>query len=322
MHVIIVPGKRSGNGQAASLNTRHVVALALVGLLVLPTLIGLVSYRIVEMWERQQGSPAAVAYRAELSRSRVALVDAREQAVRHLNALAQRLGSLQAQILRLNALGMRLTRMAGLDAREFNFDSVPAMGGPETGSYSVSAPDVVHNLEALTRELDRSQARLVALESLLLDRKLNAAVTPSAWPVQGGWLSSGFGVRMDPFTGHQGVHEGVDIAARFGGPIFATGDGVVTWAGDMAGYGLAVEVTHESTLITRYAHASEVLVKEGDRVRRGQEIARVGTTGRSTGPHLHFEVLRNGHAVNPAHYLNQGVAARTTAMRVAKSSSP
>jgi murein DD-endopeptidase MepM/ murein hydrolase activator NlpD len=322
MHVIIVPGKSNGNGQAASLATRHVVALALVGLLVLPTLIGLVSYRIVEMWERQQGSPAAVAYRAELSRSRAALVDAREQAVRHLNALAQRLGSLQAQILRLNALGVRLTRMAGLDAREFNFDAVPAMGGPETGSYAVSAPDVVHNLEALTRELDRSQARLVALESLLLDRKLNAAVTPSAWPVQGGWLSSGFGVRMDPFTGHQGVHEGVDIAARFGGPIFATGDGVVSWAGDMTGYGLVVEVTHESTLITRYAHASEVLVKEGDRVRRGQEIARVGTTGRSTGPHLHFEVLRDGHAVNPAHYLHQGVATRTTATRVAKSSLP
>jgi murein DD-endopeptidase MepM/ murein hydrolase activator NlpD len=321
MHVIIVPGKRNGRGQAASLNTRHVLVLAMVGLFLLPTLVGLVSYRIVEMWERQQGSPAAVAYRAELSRSRAALLEAREQAVRHLNALAQRLGSLQAQILRLNALGVRLTRMAGLDAREFNFDALPAMGGPETGvSYSVSAPDVVRNLEALTRELDRSQARLVALESLLLDRKLNAAVTPSAWPVQGGWLSSGFGVRMDPFTGHQGIHEGVDIAARFGGPIFATGDGVVTWAGDMAGYGLVVEVMHESTLVTRYAHASEVLVKEGDRVRRGQEIARVGTTGRSTGPHLHFEVLRDGHAVNPAHYLHQGVATRTTT--VAKSSSP
>lgn len=320
MHVILVPGNRNGGGHAASLDRRHLTVMLLVGLLLLPAVVGVVVYRVVEMMERQQGSPAVTAYREELRQSRAALGQARTEAVRHLNALAHRLGSLQAQILRLNALGSRLTRMAGLDAREFNFDALPAMGGPEKNAAvgEGAPPDLVKNLETLAREMDRSQARLMALESLLLDRKLNAAITPSAWPVDGGWISSGFGVRMDPFTGHQGIHEGVDIAARFGGPIYATGDGVVNWAGDKVGYGVVVEITHESDLVTRYAHTSAVLVKVGDRVEKGQEIARIGTTGRSTGPHLHFEVVRNGQAVNPARYLHQAARDRTTVAHAVK----
>jgi murein DD-endopeptidase MepM/ murein hydrolase activator NlpD len=139
----------------------------------------------------------------------------------------------------------------------------------------------------------------------LLDRKLSAAVTPSGWPVQGGWISSGFGVRADPFNGHQSYHEGVDIASSMGSPVLAMGDGVVSHSGEKSGYGLLVEVTHESGLITRYAHASAVLVRVGDRVQKGQPIAQVGTTGRSTGPHLHFEVVRNGTSVSPMRYLQQ-----------------
>jgi murein DD-endopeptidase MepM/ murein hydrolase activator NlpD len=121
--------------------------------------------------------------------------------------------------------------------------------------------------------------------------------------VQGGWISSGFGTRMDPFTGHKGVHEGVDIAARFGSPVFAMAEGVVTLANDKGGYGFTVEVTHESGLVTRYGHLSEIVAKQGDKVTRGQVIAKVGSTGRSTGPHLHFEVLRQNHPTNPAAYL-------------------
>jgi murein DD-endopeptidase MepM/ murein hydrolase activator NlpD len=304
MHVIIVPGKRGSGGQAASLSTRHIVAIVLVGILLLPALIGVVAYRLHQVIANGNDNPVIASYYQELRHSRAALSQARDEASRHLNVLAQRLGGLQAQILRLNALGSRLTRMAGLDMREFNFDALPAMGGPERNvSMNVSSPDVVRNMELLARELERSQARLAALESLLLDRKLTAAVTPSAWPVDGGWVSSGFGIRMDPFTGHQAVHEGVDIAARFGGPIYAASDGVVNWAADKVGYGLVVEVTHESGLITRYAHTSQILVKEGDRVSKGQEIARVGTTGRSTGPHLHFEVRLYGQPVNPRPFL-------------------
>jgi murein DD-endopeptidase MepM/ murein hydrolase activator NlpD len=207
--------------------------------------------------------------------------------------------------LRLNALGGRLTRMAGLDAREFNFSVEAAMGGPEKAGDSLNPPDLLSSLDKLTKEIERQQERLATLENLLLDRKLNAAVTPSGWPVGGGWISSGFGVRADPFSGHQAVHDGVDIASHLGSPVLAVGDGVVSHSGEKAGYGVLVEVTHESGLITRYAHTSATLVKVGDRVKKGQSIALVGSSGRSTGPHLHFEVVRNGRAVNPMKYLQQ-----------------
>jgi murein DD-endopeptidase MepM/ murein hydrolase activator NlpD len=243
--------------------------------------------------------------RRELAAQRTAVAEAKRNAEAHLNALAQRLGQMQAQMMRLNALGSRLTRMAGLDAREFNFAVEAAMGGPEKTATTSNPPELMSSLDHLAREIERQQERLSALENLLLDRKLSAAVTPSGWPVQGGWISSGFGVRADPFNGHQSYHEGVDIASSMGSPVLAMGDGVVSHSGEKSGYGLLVEVTHESGLITRYAHASAVLVRVGDRVQKGQPIAQVGTTGRSTGPHLHFEVVRNGTSVSPMRYLQQ-----------------
>jgi murein DD-endopeptidase MepM/ murein hydrolase activator NlpD len=305
MQIIVVPeGIRKG--VPACLSHRHLTLIVLVGLVLLPAVVGVLAYKLTDYYERQYGGPALNAYRKELLQSRTALRKSRDEAARHLNALALKMGSLQAQVLRLNALGSRLTRMAGLDGREFSFDTVPGVGGPEksAAAAATASPDITRNMEVLARDLDRSQARLMALESMMMDRRLVEAVTPAGWPVQGGWVSSGFGTRMDPFTGHQSIHEGVDIAARFGGPIFAMGDGVVNFAGEKTGYGLIVEVTHESGLVTRYSHCSATLVKEGDKVARGQEVARVGTTGRSTGPHLHFEVIRDGRATNPIAYLD------------------
>ncbi len=304
MQIIVVPeGIRKGI--PACLTHRHLSLIVIVGLVLLPVMVGVLAYKLTDFYERQNGNPAVSAYRQELMQSRVALRKTREEATRHLNALALKLGSLQAQVLRLNAVGSRLTRMAGLDGREFNFDSLPGVGGPEkTAAVAMPVvPDFTRNMEVLAHELDRSQARLMALEGLMLDRQLTAAVTPAGWPVEGGWVSSGFGERADPFTGHQSIHEGVDIAARFGGPVFAMGDGVISFAGEKSGYGTMVEITHESGLITRYAHTSATLVKDGDKVTRGQTIAKVGTSGRSTGPHLHFEVVRNDRHVNPIAYL-------------------
>lgn len=323
MQIIVVPeGIRKGI--PACLSHRHLTLIVIVGLVLLPAMIGVLAYKLTDFYHRQHGSPALAAYRSELLQSRAALRKTRDEAARHLNALALKMGSLQAQVLRLNALGSRLTRMAGLDLREFSFDTPPAVGGPEKTAAAAASvsPDITRNMEVLAHELDRSQARLMALESMMIDRKLVEAVTPAGWPVQGGWVSSGFGTRMDPFTGHQATHEGVDIAARFGSSIFAMGDGVVSFAGDKMGYGTMVEVTHESGLITRYAHCSATVVKEGDVVTRGQEIAKVGTTGRSTGPHLHFEVLRDNHTVNPIVYLDSSSnqLARKTTTRVAAKS--
>lgn len=306
MNIILVPGSRHGKGNNISLSTRQTVLLALVLFVLLPGLIGVVSFKLQEFFSEQTDEVAQInLQKRELAAHRVAIHEARRETVTHLNALAQRMGQMQAQVLRLNALGSRLTRMAGLDPREFNFSAEPAMGGPEKTGATASSPALMATLERLATDLDRQQERLVALENLLLDRKLNAAVTPSGWPVDGGWMSSGFGKRADPFTGHQSMHEGVDIATRYGTPIQAMGDGLVTFSGEKAGYGLMVEVTHDSALVTRYAHTSGTLVKVGDRVQKGQAIAAVGTSGRTTGPHLHFEVLRDGNPVNPLRYLQQ-----------------
>lgn len=305
MNIILVPNSQRGKGRNTTLSHRHLVLIALVVLVALPVLLGVVAYHAQDMLTAHNADSLLSAQRRELAAQRTAVADAKRNAEAHLNALAQRLGQMQAQMMRLNALGSRLTRMAGLDAREFNFAVEAAMGGPEKNATASNPPELMSSLDHLAREIERQQERLSALENLLLDRKLSAAVTPSGWPVQGGWISSGFGVRADPFNGHQSYHEGVDIASNMGSPVLAMGDGVVSHSGEKSGYGLLVEVTHESGLITRYAHASAVLVRVGDRVQKGQPIAQVGTTGRSTGPHLHFEVVRNGTSVSPMRYLQQ-----------------
>lgn len=306
MNIILVPGSRHGKGNNISLSARQVLLLVLVLGVFLPALVGVVAHQLQDMVAEQTDELAMIgAQKRELAAQRAAVNEARREAVTHLNALAQRMGQMQAQVLRLNALGSRLTRMAGLDPREFNFSAEPAMGGPEKATAAAPSPALTGSIDRLAGELDRQQERLVALENLLLDRKLNAAVTPSGWPVEGGWVSSGFGRRADPFTGHQSMHEGMDIATRYGSSIQAMGDGLVTFSGDKAGYGLMVEITHDSALVTRYAHTSGALVKVGDRVQKGQAIALVGTSGRSTGPHLHFELLRDGNPVNPLRYLQQ-----------------
>lgn len=305
MNIILVPNSQRGKGRNTTLSHRHLVLIALVVLVALPVLLGVVAWHAQDMLSAHNADSLLSAQRRELAAQRTAVAEAKRSAEAHLNALAQRLGQMQAQMMRLNALGTRLTRMAGLDGREFNFSVEAAMGGPEKTAGMSNPPELMSSLDHLAREIERQQERLSALENLLLDRKLSAAVTPSGWPVQGGWVSSGFGLRADPFNGHQSHHEGVDIASNMGSPVLAMGDGVVSHSGEKAGYGLLVEVTHESGLVTRYAHASAVLVRVGDRVQKGQSVALVGSSGRSTGPHLHFEVVRNGVSVNPMRYLQQ-----------------
>jgi murein DD-endopeptidase MepM/ murein hydrolase activator NlpD len=305
MNVILIPGRKNGKSGSASLSHRHLLLL-LVALVGLPVFLGILTYRIQGLMERADGSSAWVRQEKALNAQQAAILQAKRHSEAHLNALARRLGELQAEMLRLNALGSRLTHLAKLDPREFNFSEAPGLGGPERPVAVVtSAPNTLEALDRISRQLETQREKLTALESVLLDKELSTRITPSGWPVDGGWVSSGFGLRADPFTGHQSHHEGVDIASRLGSPILAMGDGVITWSGEKQGYGSLVEVTHESGLISRYAHTRANLVKVGDRVSKGQAIALVGSTGRSTGPHLHFEVVRNGVAVNPARYLHQ-----------------
>jgi len=307
MNVILVP-RSAGRGRNISLSPAQLLVLVLVVLVGLPTLIGAMSYKIVSYLDPTSGlrDPEYVQQKAALLTSeRQTIEQARRDAELHLNALAQRLGHMQAEVLRLNALGQRLARMAGLDKREFNFSEEPAMGGPEParGPSAQSVPDFMKMLEKVSGQIDKKSERLAALESTLMDKKLHAAVYPAGWPADGGWLSSGFGLRSDPFNGRTAFHEGVDIASRYGSAIKAMGGGVVSYAGEKEGYGTAVEITHGNGYTTRYAHCSEILVHVGDRVVKGQAVAKVGSSGRSTGPHLHFEVLRDGKPVNPHSYL-------------------
>ncbi len=235
------------------------------------------------------------------------LVEARQSAQADIDALTLRIGQLQAQMLRLNALGGRLVSQSDLDKGEFDFDAVPAMGGPENviNRQSVSLAGFLSMLEQLEREMMDREQKLSVLESLLISRSLSERVMPSGRPVENGWLSSQYGKRNDPFTGKQEFHKGLDFAGKKGSEVIAVGDGVVSWAGKKSGYGKLIEIKHGNGYTTRYGHNLSHMVKAGDTVKKGQQIALMGSTGRSTGPHVHFEVLHNGNSVNPSKFIGK-----------------
>lgn len=237
----------------------------------------------------------------------VDIKDLRRSAEADINALTLRIGQLQGQMLRLNALGERLVSQSDLDAGEFDFDTVPAVGGPEgtTEGATVELNDILAMLDSLDVEMSDRVQKLSVLESLLMNRSLSERVMPAGRPIEEGWLSSRFGKRNDPFTGKQEFHKGLDFAGKKGSEVVAVGDGVVSWSGRRSGYGNLVEITHGNGYVTRYGHNQRNLVKVGDTVKKGQQVALMGSTGRSTGPHVHFEVRRNGKAVNPAKYLGK-----------------
>ncbi|MDP6437257.1 MAG: M23 family metallopeptidase [Gammaproteobacteria bacterium] len=251
-----------------------------------------------------------VELQAELIAQQAILNDLKVQADEQIDALALRMGQLNANVIRLNALGTRLTGMADLDDGEFDFQNPPAIGGPALVEESPAAnagqlPDLLKDFDLLAATLDDQEQQLAALEGLLLDQRLNERVNPSGRPIKSGWLSSYFGKRSDPISGKSSWHRGIDFAGKFGNDIIAVGDGVVSWSGDRYGYGNMVEIKHGNGYVTRYGHNQKNLVAIGDQVDQGQTIALMGSTGRSTGPHVHFEVWRNGKAVDPTRYVHR-----------------
>ena len=244
----------------------------------------------------------------ELQAQRDHIADIRQGNEDTLDALAIRIAQMNARVIRLDALGRRLTDMADIADGEFDFDSDPAMGGPEepmAAGSNVAVPEVVDAMLSLSSQLDSRESQLDVLEGVLMNQNLKERVYPAGRPVGSGWISSYFGKRTDPFTGKPANHTGIDFAGKKGAEIVAVADGVVTWSGDRYGYGIMVELNHGSGYATRYAHNSENLVAVGDEVKKGQVVALMGETGRATGPNLHFEVLRNGSRVNPAKFIRE-----------------
>ena len=223
----------------------------------------------------------------------------------HLNAMAQRLGEMQAQLLRLDTLGERLAKLAGFKPQDFRFGEPPGRGGaPSTvPNRDFTLSDLSQQIERLIRTVDDRGDKLGALESMLTIESAKKKLIPTMLPVLGGGYNSNYGWRIDPFTGQHSLHEGIDFAGGVGTPILAAAGGVVVYAEYHSAYGNMVEIDHGNELISRYAHASKLHVKVGEMVLRGAKIAEMGSTGRSTGTHLHFEVRQRGIAVNPSQFL-------------------
>jgi len=250
------------------------------------------------------GSVETARLQARVDAHQVELATIRDGAQREVNALAARLGELQAQANRLNALGERLTRVGQLADGEFDFDRPVAVGG--AGPVEDMPPgQLAGDLAALEAQYAASGEQLSVLEALLFERALDRNSTPSRNPIADSYVTSGYGSRSDPIRGGRQFHRGMDFEADIGDPVLAVADGVVRYAGRRSGYGNTIEIDHGNGYVTRYAHNSQLSARVGDLVRSGQQIARAGSSGRSTGPHVHLEVWENGRPVNPRKLLAQ-----------------
>lgn len=221
-------------------------------------------------------------------------------------ALTAKVAELQSQLLRLNALGVRLAEQADIPEDEFSLEQPVPAGGPWLGSdfsATLSLDDMTTQITKLTEQLEQQEKQLTMLESLSLGHHIEQSSYLSGRPIQRGWLSSYFGIRKDPFNGRPTMHKGIDFAGKEEANIYATASGVVSWAGERYGYGQLIEVNHGNGLKTRYGHNKTLLVQVGDVVTKGQAIAKMGSTGRSTGPHVHYEILRNDKQINPLKYV-------------------
>lgn len=304
MNIILVSGKLA-KGKTVALSHPQILALG-AALLVFPLLLAVVFtyvllFHAVDIPHPYLQSLVLSAQHTEASKNQMYLRE-------NLNAMAVKLGQMQAHVLRLDSLGERLAKLTGIGKQEFNFENKPGQGGAES---SIPARDMTMGefglrLDELIKKLDDRSDQLGLMEAMLVQQQAKKVAMPSTRPVDTGWYSSNFGWRIDPFTGQNAFHEGVDFMADIGTPIVAAGGGLVVYSDTYAGYGNMIEIDHGDGLISRYAHTSKMLVKVGDVVMKGQKIGEVGNTGRSTGPHLHFEVRYHGAPQNPEQYLHMG----------------
>ncbi|SOB76568.1 Peptidase family M23 [Marinobacter sp. LV10R510-11A] len=308
MNIILV-GKNHGKSRVLALNgtVAFTLAFAAAALIVAAGWAGY-SVAVSQADAREPSDSELVAeWRSKLNEQKTELAGLQQNVQYQVDALTLRLGQIQGRLLRLDALGQRFVESGLVASDEFDFNQPAAVGGPEDAlpADSFSAPELTRMIDELERKmLDREQ-QLRLLDQVSSRQKLEDELYLEGRPITWGWLSSRYGYRSDPFTGKRTWHAGVDLAGKDGSDIISVAGGVVTYASERNGYGNLVEVDHGDGLVTRYAHCKTVKVRVGDVIQKGQVLALMGSTGRSTGPHVHFEVIRNSKTENPETYIKR-----------------
>ena len=301
MHIILVSSKLA-KSRSLTLHSGHMIAgTLLAALLVVSLTLGLFWITVRHADRIKLPILDSLVSSAQEAQRRKTEEFLRE----NLNAMAVKLGQMQAQLVRLDALGERLSALAGLKPGEFRFTEAPGRGGALSSlpPQGLSMPEFNRQLDWLSRQMENRTDSLGILESQLFDAKVKKRLMPTIPPVDAAYIASSFGWRIDPFNGMLAMHDGLDFPVDVGTPVFAAAGGVVIYAGPHPQYGYLVEIDHGNDFTTRYAHLSRLLVREGEVVQRGSKIAESGSTGRATGPHLHFEVRYRGVAQNPVRFL-------------------
>ena len=300
---IILISDRLAKARSLTLSVRHVcasIALALAVLVALTAALYWFSLRFAAEMK------IPILQQAVLAARKTETERAREFMQQNLNAMAVKLGEMQAQLTRLDALGERLSSLAGIRPQEFRFSETPGLGGAQPTSMTpqdLTLAEFGEKLSGLSRQMENRTDMLGLLEAQLFEQTVSKKLLPTMMPVSAPFNASGFGMRIDPISGQQALHEGIDFITDTGTPVVAAAGGVVQFAGSHPQYGSMIELDHGNELVTRYAHLSKMHVRAGDVLKRGRRIGESGNTGRSTGPHLHFEVRFRGAPQNPARFL-------------------
>lgn len=306
MKVILIKDNAGRNG--ALCVSGHKLLLSSVALFaVLPIVLGLASYWVVATVDRSLNPFVDPEYRVavetRVNEQQQEMLKTRDYVRQHMDVLGRRIGSLQAQVSRINAVEMRIAEVSGINLSDFQFEQDPPLGGANAADVDSEQIDIENAIVAIEKELALRESEIAAVDFLLSRNSLKSQQTPAGWPVKGGWVSSNFGSRMHPMTGKKQFHRGVDIPGKLGASVLAVADGVVTRSEKNGHYGWMIELDHGDSYTTLYSHNRKNLVKVGATVVKGQPIAEIGSTGRSTGPHVHFEVSKNNRHINPVKYL-------------------
>ena len=314
MKITILKKSRSHGLRKFNFSEVQVISI-LFFVLAAPFLTAFVTYQYAQTSKEQPLSSVAIdLMRGKIDQQMQELAETKNKSQLQLDALTLKFGRLQAELTRINAFGQRVASLAKVNKNEFDFSQSPGLGGPQesigpqenvAGESQFPTTNLFQDLDDFSAQLNDRAYQLEILEAVLLNKEIKAETRISGRPITKGWASSFYGTRTDPFNGKPAWHGGIDFAGKEGADVIATGTGVVTWAAKRSNYGQFIEISHGDDIITRYAHNSEILVSVGDVVSKGQVIAKMGSEGRSTGPHVHYEILKNGKTLNPEKFVNR-----------------